>query len=103
MSREPVGTAPRGGEDITHLEKPSPPIWLSDPKLRGYEVLGKRSSLRASESRQAAGCALIKRLMLRTHDRKPASGLAIPEAKMVANREWESHSQLRHSSDLRRL
>src|ERR1700733_8235904 len=31
-----VGTAPRGGEDIMHLEKPSLAKHLSDPNLRGY-------------------------------------------------------------------
>ena len=34
-----VGTAPRGGEDITHLEKPSLAPFLHDPNLRGYAVL----------------------------------------------------------------
>src|SRR5262245_24846115 len=34
-----VGTAPRGGEDIMHLEKLSLANHLPDPKLRGYAVL----------------------------------------------------------------
>src|SRR6185369_9080084 len=36
-----VGTAPRGGEDIMHLEKPSLAKPLSDSTLRGYAVLQK--------------------------------------------------------------
>src|SRR5580704_6708689 len=36
-----VATAPRGGEDIMHLEKPTLQVPLSDPNLRGYAVLGK--------------------------------------------------------------
>ena len=34
-----VGTAPRGGEDIMHLEKPTLAKPLSDSTLRGYAVL----------------------------------------------------------------
>src|SRR5690349_4771667 len=36
-----VGTAPRGGDDIMHLEKPSLAKYLHDPKLQGYAVLQK--------------------------------------------------------------
>src|SRR5215470_4833774 len=36
-----VGTAPRGGEDIMRLEKPSLAKYLGDPKLQGYAVLQK--------------------------------------------------------------
>jgi pimeloyl-ACP methyl ester carboxylesterase len=36
-----VGTAPRGGEDIMHLEKPSLARHLGDPTLKGYAVLQK--------------------------------------------------------------
>src|SRR6059036_1092987 len=31
-----VATAPRGGDDIMHLEKPSLAKYLQDPKLQGY-------------------------------------------------------------------
>jgi hypothetical protein len=34
-----VGTAPRGGEDIMHLDKPSLARHLGDPTLKGYAVL----------------------------------------------------------------
>jgi pimeloyl-ACP methyl ester carboxylesterase len=36
-----VSTAPRGGEDIMHLDKPSLAKHLGDPKLQGYAVLQK--------------------------------------------------------------
>ena len=36
-----VGTAPRGGEDIMHLEKPSLARYLNDPNNHGYAVLLK--------------------------------------------------------------
>jgi len=92
-----VGTAPRGGEDIMHLEKPSLAVHLSDPKLRGYEVLGK-IFFAPSESSQAAAGAFIERLMLRTEDREPASGPAIAQAQMAAFREWESPNGERFAS-----
>src|SRR6266550_8820997 len=36
-----VATAPRGGEDIMHLEKPSLTRYLNDPGLQGYARLQK--------------------------------------------------------------
>ena len=36
-----VGTAPRGGEDIMHLDKPRLATHLQDPSNRGYGVLQK--------------------------------------------------------------
>jgi pimeloyl-ACP methyl ester carboxylesterase len=84
-----VGTAPRGGEDIMHLEKPTLQVHLSDPKLRGYAVLGK-IFFAPTESSQAAAGAFIKRLMERTQDREPVSGPAVAQAQMAAFREWES-------------
>src|SRR5437667_4263761 len=36
-----VATAPRGGDDVMHLEKPSLAKYLQDPKLQGYAVLQK--------------------------------------------------------------
>jgi pimeloyl-ACP methyl ester carboxylesterase len=49
-----VGTAPRGGEDIMHLEKPSLAKYLNDPTLQGYSRLQKTSSRRQSRARQLA-------------------------------------------------
>jgi pimeloyl-ACP methyl ester carboxylesterase len=49
-----VATAPRGGEDIMHLEKPSLARFLSDPNLRGYAVLGKLFFAPTDSSQAAA-------------------------------------------------
>jgi pimeloyl-ACP methyl ester carboxylesterase len=84
-----VGTAPRGGEDIMHLEKPSLQVYLNDPKLRGYAVLGKLF-FAPTDSSQTAADAFIKRLMQRTQDREPVSGPAVAQAQMAAFRDWES-------------
>jgi pimeloyl-ACP methyl ester carboxylesterase len=53
-----VGTAPRGGEDIMHLEKPSLAKHLGDPTLKGYAVLQKIFSAPTSSS-QTAGRAFL--------------------------------------------
>lgn len=84
-----AGTAPRGGEDIMHLEKPSLQVPLNDPNLRGYAVLGK-IFFAPTESSQAAAGAFIKRLMARTEDREPVSAPAVAQAQIAAFREWES-------------
>ena len=96
-----VGTAPRGGEDIMHLEKPSLAKPLSDPSLQGYAVLQK-IFFAPTETSQAAGAAFIKRLMQRNEDREPASGAAVAQAQMAAFREWEQVSGER-LSDLRKI
>src|SRR5467141_847530 len=49
-----VGTAPRGGEDIMHLEKPSLAKRIQDPQNRGYAVLQKIFFASTATS-QAAG------------------------------------------------
>ena len=83
-----VGTAPRGGEDIMHLEKPSLAKYLADPNLQGYAVL-QRIFFAPTESSQAAGKAFIERLIRRTQDREPVSGPEIAKAQIMAFREWE--------------
>jgi pimeloyl-ACP methyl ester carboxylesterase len=45
-----VGTAPRGGEDIMHLEKPSLARHIQDPANRGYDVLKKIFFTRSAAS-----------------------------------------------------
>src|SRR2546425_12676960 len=67
-----VGTAPRGGEDIMHLEKPSLAQHLQDPRNRGYAVLQKIFFAPTATSQAAAG-AFISRLMKRKDDRDPPS------------------------------
>src|SRR5207249_2378238 len=83
-----VGTAPRGGEDIMHLEKPSLARHLSDATLKGYAVLQK-IFFAPSSSSQAAGGGFVERLAQRTEDRDTASGPDVVAAQMAAFREWE--------------
>jgi len=89
-----VGTAPRGGEDIMHLEKPSLATHLSDPNLRGYAVLQK-IFFAPTESSQKAGETFIARLAQRQEDLEPASGPKVAAAQMAAFREWEQFSGVR--------
>jgi pimeloyl-ACP methyl ester carboxylesterase len=83
-----VGTAPRGGEDIMHLEKPSLARHLNDPTLRGYAVLQK-IFFAPSPSSQAAGGAFIERLSQRKEDPDTPSGSDVAAAQIAAFREWE--------------
>ena len=83
-----VGTAPRGGEDIMHLQKPSLAKYLGDPKLQGYAVLQK-IFFAPTELSQKAGAAFIKRLSQRVEDREPISGSAVAQAQLAAFRDWE--------------
>ncbi len=83
-----VGTAPRGGEDIMHLDKPSLAKYLGDPKLQGYAVL-QRIFFAPTQSSQAAGVAFIDRLSRRREDREPPSGPAVAQAQLAAFRDWE--------------
>jgi pimeloyl-ACP methyl ester carboxylesterase len=83
-----VGTAPRGGDDIMHLEKPSLARHLGDPTLKGYAVLQKIFFAPTSSS-QAAGGAFIERLAQRSEDLDTASGPAVVAAQMAAFRQWE--------------
>src|SRR6266404_1694457 len=83
-----VGTAPRGGEDIMHLEKPSLAKRIQDPTNRGYDVL-KKIFFTSSPASQAAGEAFIRRLSQRKDDREPPSGPNVGAAQTAAFREWE--------------
>jgi pimeloyl-ACP methyl ester carboxylesterase len=84
-----VGTAPEGGEDIMHLEKPELSKILQDPSLSGYQVLVKLF-FTPSESSQAAGQAFATRLGARTEDREPISGPKVAQAQITAFRAWET-------------
>ena len=86
-----VGTAPRGGEDIMHLEKPSVAKYLNDPTLQGYAVLQK-IFFAPTASSQAAGAALVERLSQRKKDLEPPSGPSVAGAQMAAFREWENYT-----------
>jgi len=96
-----VGTAPRGGEDIMHLEKPSLARYLSDPSLKGYARLQKLF-FAPTDSSQAAGAAFIQRLGLRTEDREPVAGSEVAKAQVAAFREWE-HVIGERFADLKRV
>jgi pimeloyl-ACP methyl ester carboxylesterase len=86
-----VGTAPRGGEDIMHLDKPELAKHLADPTLNGYAILQKLFFTPSAAS-QAAGDAFVGRIMRRTSDLDPPSGPAVVQAQMTAFREWEQVS-----------
>jgi pimeloyl-ACP methyl ester carboxylesterase len=83
-----VGTSPRGGEDIMHLEKPSLARHLQNPANKGYEVL-KKIFFTASSASQAAAEAFTKRLSQRKEDLEPVSGPKVAGAQIAAFREWE--------------
>jgi pimeloyl-ACP methyl ester carboxylesterase len=83
-----VGTAPRGGEDIMHLEKPSLAKRIQDPTNRGYDVL-KKIFFTSSTASQAAGEAFIRRISQRKDDLDPVSGPKVAGAQIAAFREWE--------------
>jgi pimeloyl-ACP methyl ester carboxylesterase len=89
-----VGTAPRGGEDIMHLEKPSLAGPLGDPALQGRAVLQKIFFARTTTS-QAAGGAFLDRLALRTEDLDKVSGPDVVGAQRAAFREWEQATTTR--------
>jgi pimeloyl-ACP methyl ester carboxylesterase len=89
-----VGTAPRGGEDIMHLEKPSLARHLGDPTLKGYAVLQKIFFAPTSSS-QAAGGAFIERLAQRKDDLDAPSGPEVAAAQIAAFREWEHSTETR--------
>jgi pimeloyl-ACP methyl ester carboxylesterase len=96
-----VGTAPRGGDDIMHLDKPTIAKHLQDPNLKGYEVLQK-IFFPPTETSQAAGKEFIGRLMKRQQDREPISGPEIANAQTAAFREWEQYKGKRFV-DLKRI
>jgi pimeloyl-ACP methyl ester carboxylesterase len=83
-----VGTAPEGGEDIMHLEKPELRQVLEDPDLQGLQVLVKLF-FAPSESSQAAGRAFAERLAARSGEWEPISGPKIAKAQLAAFRAWE--------------
>jgi pimeloyl-ACP methyl ester carboxylesterase len=83
-----VGTAPRGGEDIMHLDKPSLARHLHDPTLKGSAVLQKIFFAPTSSS-QAAGRTFIERLAQRKEDLDTPTGPDVAAAQIAAFREWE--------------
>jgi pimeloyl-ACP methyl ester carboxylesterase len=96
-----VGTAPRGGDDIMHLEKPGLARHLSDPALKGYAVLQK-IFFAPTASSQAAGGAFVNRLAQREEDLDKPSGSDVAAAQMAAFRDWEQPTGDRFA-DLRNI
>ncbi len=96
-----VGTAPRGGEDIMHLEKPSLAERIQDPANRGYDVL-KKIFFTSSPASQSAAEAFVRRISQRTDNRDPASGPQVANAQMAAFRHWEKFDGERFA-DLRAI
>ena len=86
-----VGTAPEGGEDIMHMEKPELKKITDDPNLQGFQVLVKLF-FAPSKSSQAAGEAFAARLAERKSDREPLSGPNVAKAQITAFRAWEHFS-----------
>jgi len=96
-----VGTAPRGGEDIMHLEKPRLAKYIQDPGLQGYAPLAK-IFFALTESSQAAGEAFVERLMQRKQDLDPASGPNVAAAQMASFRDWEQFTGA-HFAELKNI
>jgi len=92
-----VGTAPRGGHDIMHLDKPSLATYFQDPELQGYARLVK-VFFAPTESSQAAGQAFVARLAHRADDRDPVSGPEVAAAQVAALQDWERFSGDRHGN-----
>lgn len=96
-----VGTAPRGGEDIMDLEKPSLAKHFGNPALQGYDILQK-IFFAPTKTSQAAGAAFIGRLMERQEDREPQSGGDVIAAQVASFREWSTPGAERFG-ELRRI
>jgi pimeloyl-ACP methyl ester carboxylesterase len=96
-----VGTAPRGGEDVMHLEKPNLAKHIQDPTNRGYDVL-KKIFFTSSNASQAAADAFVARISQRKEDRDPAAGPKVAGAQIAAFREWETFKGERFA-DLRAI
>lgn len=96
-----VGTAPRGGEDICHPEKPSLAKYFGDKTLRGF---GRLPGLffAPTTSSQTAAAAFVARLEQRSVDRDPASGPEVARAQVAAFRDWEQFTGERFA-DLRAI
>jgi pimeloyl-ACP methyl ester carboxylesterase len=83
-----VGTAPEGGEDVMHLEKPELKRFFDDASLQGLQRLVK-IFFTSSDASQASGQAFVNRLAARKADREPVSGPGVAQAQIAAFRAWE--------------
>jgi pimeloyl-ACP methyl ester carboxylesterase len=97
-----VGTAPRGGEDISHTEKPSLAKYFGDISLQGKFARLPGLFFAPSESSQAAAAAFMARLGQRMQDQEPVSGPTVAQAQIAAFRDWERFTGQRFA-DLRAI
>ena len=86
-----IATAPEGGEDVMHMEKPELKKITDDPNLPGLQKLVKLF-FAPSRSSQAAGEAFVARLAERKEDLEPLSGPKVAMAQIAAFRGWEHYS-----------
>ncbi len=86
-----VATAPEGGEEIMHMEKPELREITEDPNMPGLEKL-VRLFFAPTKSSQAAGEAFATRLTERQQDREPLAGTNVAMAQIAAFRAWEHFS-----------
>ncbi|MGC2160424.1 MAG: alpha/beta hydrolase [Silvibacterium sp.] len=86
-----VATAPEGGEDVMHMEKPELRKITEDPNIPGLEKL-VRLFFAPSKSSQAAGEAFVARLAERKADREPLASPKVAMAQINAFRAWEHFS-----------
>ena len=91
-----VATAPEGGEEIMHMEKPELKKITDVPKIPGLQKLVKLF-FAPTESSQAAGEAFAARLAERKEDREPLSGPKVAMAQIIAFRAWERFTGERFS------
>ena len=94
-SPDELGTAPAGGEDNRHLEKPELKRIIEDPSLQGLQVLAKLF-FTSSEASQAAGQAFVARLAARTGDWEPVSGPKVAQAQLAAFRSSRADAAAGH-------
>ena len=96
-----VGTAPRGGEDIMHLEKPSLARYVgihSSAAMLGY----RRSSSRPRSRVKRLARTSFWRLTQRKEDLEPAAGGEVMKAQIMAFRDWE-HFEGDRFANLKRI
>ena len=86
-----VATAPEGGEDIMHMDKPELRKITEDPNMPGMGKLVKLF-FAPSESSQAAGEVFAARLAERKQDGEPLAGQNVAIAQITAFRAWEQYS-----------
>src|SRR5271165_3560909 len=69
-----VATAPRGGDDIMHLEKPSIAKYIRDPQLEDGHQRLKKLFFAPTTSSQSGGESFVGRLAKRKGDLEPPPG-----------------------------